>query len=122
MKIVTLKNKISVDELEAMSAKMFHKIVKAVVDLERELMAVDAEMHVDLESLLLDEYSELLESPSEQDNLWGINFHPSKSGSEFVEFDSMINVRPLIGNRSRYVENAQVREKIIKTVAKLVQK
>lgn len=99
-----------------MSEKMFGKLVKAVVDIELAIMAVDAELHVDLESLLL-------ESESEQNNLWGINFHPDNgSDQEWVEFDSMINIRPAIGNRSRYVENPQIREKIMLIVTKLVQK
>ena len=114
MKIV--KNSISINELKAMSGKMFGKLVKAVVDIELQIMAIDAELHVDLESILLD-------SESEQSNLWGINIHPDySSNQEFVEFDSMINIRPAIGNRSRYVENPQVREKIISIVANLVQR
>ena len=122
MQLVTVHNKISIDELRSMSEKMFSRLVKAVVDIEREIMAVDAELHVDLESFLLDEESGLPEGPSEQDNLWGINFHPNKrSDQEFVEFDSMINVRPLAANNSRYVEDAQVRKRIIEIIAKLVQ-
>jgi len=111
-----IKDKISLDELKNMSEKMFSKLVKAVVDIEREIMAVDAELHVDLELLLL-------ENQSEQHNLWGINFHPENiSHAGFVEFDSMINIRPAIGNRSRYVENPAIREKILCIVTKLVQK
>ena len=121
MQLVTASNKISMSELKVMSEKMFSKLVKAVVDIEREIMAVDAAMHVDLEAFLLDEESELPEGPSIQDNLWGINFHPYETSSqEFVEFDSMINMRPAVGNGSRYVENAQIRAKIIAVVAKLV--
>lgn len=114
MKVV--RDSISLAELKKMSEKMFGKLVKAVVDIEREIMAVDAELHVDLESLLLD-------NDSEQHNLWGINFHPDNvSDQEWVEFDSMINIRPALENRSRHVENPQVREKIMRVVAKLVQK
>ena len=94
---------------------MFGKMVKAVVDIDREIMAIDAELHVDLEDLLL-------ENESEQDNLWGINFHPCKfPNADWVEFDSMINVRPVRGNTSRYVENEQTRKKILNIVSKLVQ-
>jgi hypothetical protein len=113
MKLV--KNTISMGELAAMSEKMFGKLVKAVVDIEQELMAVDAELHVDLEDFLL-------ENGSVQSNLWGINFHPDKGlDKEFVEFDSMINIRPLEGNKSRYVEDAHIRKKILNIVSKLVQ-
>lgn len=106
---------ISVDELKPLSEKMFGKLVKAVIDIDREIMAIDAELHVDLEDLLL-------ENESEQDNLWGINFHPTKFPNiDWVEFDSMINVRPVRGNTSRYVENEQIRKKILSVVNKLVQ-
>lgn len=108
-----VENKITVAELQKMSEKMFGQLVKAVVDIDRGIMAVDAELHVDLEAFLLD-------NGSQQDNLWGINFHPHDAEQEFVEFDSMINIRPAIGNRSRYVESPHIRKKIIELVKKLV--
>ena len=123
MQLVTKDKKISINELKIMSDKMFNKLVKAVVDIDREIMAVDAPMHVDLEEFLLDEESELPEGPSQQDNLWGINFHPHEiSDQEFTEFDSMINVRPAIGNDTRYIKDAKIRERIIKIADMLVQK
>ncbi len=56
-----------------------------------------------------------------QENLWGINIHPDKVGQEgFIEFDSMINIRPVIGNRGRGVYNMQTQKKITMIVDKLV--
>ena len=112
-----VKDKISVSELKKMSEKMFDALVKAVVDIEQEIMVVDAPMHVDEEFLLLEEHD------SQQENLWGINLFPDKFGSDgFIVFDSMINIRPGQGNRSRSVENQQIQKKIIEIVAKLVVK
>ena len=102
-------------ELEEMAEKMFGNLVKAVVDVEKQIMAVDGELHADLQALLI-------ESGSGWQNLWGINLRPGKQGEDFVEFDSVINIRPTQNNRSRGVENAGIREKIIKIVNKLVQK
>jgi len=113
MKIV--KEKISLDELKKMAQDTFGDFVKAVVDVRKQIMAVDAELHADLEALLL-------EKGSKQQNLWGINIYPELKGDDFVEFDSMINLRPSQGNRSRGVEDANMREKIVKIVNKLVQK
>lgn len=113
MKII--ENKISKSELETMAKNMFGDFVKAVVDIEREIMAVDAELHADLEALLL-------ERGSKQENLWGINLYPELSGEDFVEFDSMINIKPRQENRSRNVENQEIRDKIISIVNKLVTK
>jgi hypothetical protein len=115
MQIIHNKETIRLEDLKIMSEQMFGKLVKAVVDIEGEIMAIDAALHVDLEDLLL-------ENESIQDNLWGINFHPSKFPDQsWVEFDSMINIRPLIGNMGRYVENEKIRKKILNVVNKLVQ-
>lgn len=106
MKII--KDTITVDELKKMSA-MFGNMVKAVVDVEREIIAVDAELHSDLEALLL-------EDGSGQKNIWGINLYPEIEGDDFIEFDSMINMRPSQGNMSRGVDSEQIRKKIIQVV------
>jgi predicted double-glycine peptidase len=113
MKIIT--DKITIDELNQMSAAMFGNMVKAVVDVECGLIAVDAELHSDLEALLL-------ENGSNQKNLWGINFYPQLQSDDFVEFDSMINIRPSQGNQSRGVENKTMREKILGVIAKKVKR
>lgn len=88
---------------------MFGNLVKAVVDTEKKIIAIDAEMHADLEQLLL-------ENGSEQRNLWGINFYSEMTGDDFVEFDSMINVRPSQKNRSRSVDDPEIRKKILEVV------
>jgi len=82
MKIVQ-NEKISVEELKEMSKRMFGNLVKAVVDIEKELMAIDAELHADQEAYLL-------ENGSVQQNLWGINLYPEMQGEQMIEFDSMI--------------------------------
>ena len=88
-------------------------LVKAVVDVERNRMIVDAELHADEEAMLI-------EQGSDQENLWGINLYPGLKGEDFVEFDSMINLRPSIGNRSRGVENPAIRARIRRIVNNLV--
>ncbi len=108
--------KVSIDKLKKMSEKMFGGLVKAVVDTEKEIMAIDAELHSDEETLLL-------EKGSQQQNLWGINLYPSNVENEkWIEFDSMINIRPSQGNRSRSIENQQIRQKIKTIVNQLVAK
>ena len=100
-------------ELSRMATAMFGNVVKAVVDIERDLLAVDGELHSDLEALLL-------EDGSRPQNLWGINLYPELQGDDFVEFDSMINMRPSQGNRSRGVEDPETRKKIIEIVTKRI--
>jgi len=102
-------------ELKQMAEATFGNLVKAVVDVDREIIAVDAELHSDLEALLL-------EDGSKQKNLWGINLYPEIQGDDFVEFDSMINMRPSQGNRSRGVENEEMRKKIIAIATKRIKR
>lgn len=115
MQIITSENKISVDALKTMAEKMFGNLVKAVVDVEREIAAVDGELHSDGEVLLT-------ENGSKRINVWGINFYPEfkPEDERFVEFDSMINIKPAQGNRSRGVDNEQTRSKILAVVKKLI--
>lgn len=111
MKIID--KKITIQELRKMAQETFGNMVKVVVDVKREIMAVDAELHADEEAYLL-------ENGSDQRDLWGINLYPEVSGDDFVEFDSMINLRPAQGNRSRGVEDAKTQEKIRSIVSRLV--
>ena len=103
------------DELKQMAELLFGDMVKAVVDVERELVAVDAELHSDLEALLL-------QDGSRQDSLWGMNLYPEIQGDYFVEIDSLINIRPSQGNRSRGVEDEGIRKRIIEIVEKRIRR
>jgi len=97
-----------------MASKMFENLVKAVVDIEQGIMAVDAGLHADEEGLLL-------ETGSKQEHLWGINIYPDHIGTErFIVFDSMINLRPSWGNKSRGVDDSKIQEKIKNIVHTLV--
>jgi len=113
MRLVDPANRITREELKQMASAMFGDLVKAVVDIRREILAVDAELHSDQEAYLL-------ENGSEQRDLWGINLYPEFQDQGFVEFDSMINLRPSQGNRSRGVDDPGIREKILKIVYSLV--
>lgn len=88
-------------------------MVKGVVDVEKGLLAIDAELHADLEQMLL-------QNGSKQDHLWGINLYPEDEGEDFIEFDSMINVRPRQNNPSRSVEDPEIRAKVIEVVEKWI--
>ncbi|MGD8413946.1 MAG: DUF5674 family protein [Candidatus Latescibacterota bacterium] len=110
-----LQNTIAVGELKSIAESTFGDLVKAVVDVRIGVVALDAELHSDLEALLID-------LGSRQEDLWGINFYPDLSGDDFIEFDSMINVRPSQGNATRGVDDPAIRSKIIEVVDKWVTK
>lgn len=97
-----------------MAAPQFGDLVKAVVDVEQRIMAIGGELHADEEALLL-------EIGSTQPGLWGINLYPERFGErDFIEFDSMINVRPSQQNRSRSVDSPVTQRLITEIVEELV--
>lgn len=107
-------DKISVTELKKMTEKMFEGLVKADVDIDRKTVVVDMPMHSDGEAYLL-------ENGSEQKDVWGINLHPDEYGTkDFIEFDSMINIRPSQGNPSKGVLDKKVQKKIVEIVKGVV--
>lgn len=114
--MIIVEKNITLKEIGEISQKMFGNLVKAVVDIEKGIMAVDAELHSDEEALLL-------EKGSRQENLWGINIYPEFFGKDdFIEFDSMINLRPSQNNRSRGVGDSGIRKKILEITNKLISK
>lgn len=111
MKIV---EKISLSELKDMAQRMFGELVKADVDVKKRIVIIDMPMHYDGEQALL-------EQGSKQKDVWGINLHPADYGTDdFIEFDSMINIRPGQGNPSKDVLDQAVRAKIIEIISEVV--
>jgi len=104
-----------IGELKRMAEEGFGNMVKAVVDIERRLIAVDADLHSDLEAALLDD-------GSKQKYLWGVNLYPDLQDDSFIEFDSMINLRPSQGNKSRGVDDEDLRREIAVIVAERIKR
>jgi Protein of unknown function (DUF5674) len=111
--IVIISEPISTQRVLEMAVDRFGDMVKAVVDTNQRRLALGGELHSDEEAALL-------ALGSTQTDLWGINIYPEKARSEWVEFDSMINIRPRIGNRSRGVEDAPTRQLICEIVSALI--
>ena len=114
--IVTLKTPVTTAELKKRAAEGFGDIIKAVVDVESENISIGGELHVDMEIFMMENSNSL------RSNTWGINLYPSKDGEEFIEFDSMINLKPAFGNRTRNVEDLEIQEKIKRIVKKFILK
>ena len=108
-----VRDRITRAELHVLATALFGDMVKGVIDVERRVMALGGELHSDGEAMLLDD-------GSAQSSLWGINLYPAETGTAFIGFDSMINVRPSQGNRSRDVMDEGVRARIREIVAQLV--
>ena len=112
MKIVT--KKITLKEIEEMAKNMFGNVVKAVIDIDKKIMVVDGELHADEEAILI-------KNGSEQKNLWGINIYPELK-EDYIEFDSMINIRPSMNNKTRGIDDKSIKKLIIKIVESLITK
>ena len=93
----------------------FGDMVKACVDVGRGLIAIGGELHSDEEALLL-------EDGSKQSDIWGINLYPEEPGDGWIEFDSMINVRPSQANRSRGVDDLSIQARIRLVVEGLIRR
>jgi hypothetical protein len=113
MKAITEQEPISIDSLRQIATERFGDMIKAVVDVARGIMIIDADLHSD-------EEAELLATGSKRQDLWGINLYPELSPEDWLEFDSMINLRPSSGNRSRNVDDTSMREQIRDVVGRLV--
>jgi len=114
MRIVT--DKIAFEELKQIADEKFGDLVKAVVDVEKEIMVLGGELHSDGEALLL-------QNGSTQKELWGINLYPGKyPNPDWIEFDSIINFRPTLGNKTRDIEDPKIRQKIIEILNKRIEK
>lgn len=108
-----IDSKICKKELVSSHLHFFKTFVKAVVDTETQKIALDAELHSDLEGCLL-------ESGSKQENLWGINLYPLKAQKDFIEYTALINIRPHQNNYSMEIENPDIKNKIDLIVNKLI--
>ena len=108
-----LQQPISREELRSLAENTFGDMIKCVADIRGGLLAMDAELQADLERLLL-------ENGSAQENLWGFNLYPDEEGEDFIEYDSLINIRSWQGNPSRGISNPEVRDAIEKIVAQFI--
>ena len=114
MEIIILRAPMARRDLIKIAQEGFGDFVKAVVDVEQEIMAIGGQLHADAEAVMREQ------SGGERGNLWGINLYPEKSEDERVEFDSMINLKPASGNRSRGVDDPALREKIKRIITALI--
>ena len=112
---VTPSNPISLERVRELARQRFGDMIKGVVDVRRDVLLLDADLHADQEA-------ELLAEGSVRVDVWGINLYPDLSGEDWLEFDSMINLRPSFGNRSRGVDDPAIRQAIAALVGRLVRR
>ena len=113
--IKLFKEQVDLATVAQMAEATFGDYVKGVVDIEQQILGLGGELHSDIEDALL-------RQGSTQQDLWGINVHPSEAWPNMVEFDSLINIRPRQNNRSRDVEDPSLREQILRLIERIVRR
>lgn len=111
--MIIVTKPIARQQLTDMAPEFFGDMVKAVVDIDMKILAINAELHADLEKMLI-------ENGSAQESLWGINLYPEVEGDNFIEFDSLINISPRRNNFSRDVEDPNIQKTIRDIVNQLI--
>ncbi len=114
MDIKVFNSKVSQKELLALAESSYGDMVKGVVDINKRLLALGGELHADAEQILLDQ-------GSKQIDLWGFNIYPGKTREDYLEYTSMINIRPKQGNMQREIKDIKLREQIKKMIDTMVE-
>lgn len=96
-----LKEKATPEQIREMLQE-YEGMIKIVVDIRQRILCGGGEMHADCESMLL-------EAGCEQDDLWGANWYPAE---QRVEYESLINIRPRLGNRNIVIQDETLRRQV----------
>lgn len=111
--ILILEHRIDAQALRKLLEGGFGDMVKFVVDLERELVAIGGELHADAEELLL-------ERGSKAGQLWGANYYPGRGKDDCIEFTALINIRPAQGNAGMEIADPGIRERVRALASRLI--
>ncbi len=103
--IKIIDKKISESELREIAKDFYGEMVKGVVDIERKIIVMGGEYHMDANVILI-------KNGSNQQDVWGFNWYFDKIGDERIEYISLINIRPAQGNKTMEVQDASLRDKM----------
>lgn len=98
MLIKIIDKKINEEGLREIAKDFYVDMIKGVVDIERGILAMGGEYHIDANRVLV-------ENGSLQRNIWGFNWYFDKTDDERIEYISLINIRPAQGNKSMEVQD-----------------
>ena len=114
--IEIMKTKTRRELLQKLAEEVFGDMAKLVIDVEKGIMAAGGEMHADCEQALLD-------NGSSQDNLWGANIYPfeDRNSESFIEYHSLINIRPRANNRGMEIEDDKIRQRMKSIINNLLE-
>lgn len=110
MEILVVRKPVDQETLDALAKEWHHTLVKGVADISLGTVALGGEWHIDANG-------KLIEAGSEQKNIWGFNVYPKEKGDAAIEYNSLINIRPLQGNRSMEITSEETRKAVHRVVA-----
>ncbi len=108
-----LSEPIGRDEAREIGKPWYQELVKGVVDIDQGLIALGGEYHMDANVILI-------ANGSKQSNVWGFNIYPDQTGDDFIEYTSLINIRPAVGNRTMVVEDEGIRNAMRDIIERLI--
>ncbi|HSX40908.1 MAG TPA: DUF5674 family protein [Candidatus Saccharimonadales bacterium] len=108
--LLLITKKATAQEIEQAAQDIGGFYIKIVVDIEKAVLAMGGERHVDAEQLLL-------EHGSNQDDLWGGGLDLK---TKDIDYNSMINLRPHQENASRDVLSVEIRKKFDAIIKQLL--
>ena len=113
MRIVIITEPVARAAAKEIAKEFYGDMVKGAVDVEREIIALGGKWHMDANI-------KLTEAGSKQNAVWGFNLYPEEDGEGRIEYVALINIRPALGNRDMYIEDAAIREKMRRIIDKLI--
>ncbi|MFH0755408.1 MAG: DUF5674 family protein [bacterium] len=111
MKIKIINKKITNSELRELAKDFYGEMIKGVVDIEREILSMGGEYHIDANMVLI-------KNKSKQENIWGFNWYFDKIADEQIEYISLINIRPAQNNRVMEIQDKTLRDKMKSIILK----
>ncbi|MBI3305846.1 hypothetical protein HYZ82_01780 [Candidatus Nomurabacteria bacterium] len=113
MKIQILDRKISIGEIKKLADFWYGTMIKGTVDIELRKVALGGDYHI--------ESSEMLTSSgSKFEDVWGFNIRFEEKPEGVLEFDSMVNIKPNFGNRSRSINSEEIMKKATEIIYQFV--
>ena len=101
--IIVLDRKITSEEFDK-AREVYDDYIKTVIDIEKDILAVGGECHIDCEE-------KLLEIGSKQENLYGGGYRVS---SREVEYMALSNYKPNLERVTYEIADKDIREKLYK--------
>jgi hypothetical protein len=113
MNIKIIREPVTIAEVQKLAKEIYGDMVKGVADVEREVIALGGEYHIDANA-------KLIKAGSSQNDLWGFNIHVKRDGEDWIECTSLINIRPQEGNRGMLISDQSLVKRIRTIVEGLI--